>query len=92
LSLNPRLSAFCYLSSQEKARGHQVGLFSLLFSFHGRINRSQYWSGTLGLSGANVVFFMMTSFSQVSSAMTFKTNPAEAVSHAMSMAGPHAVG
>jgi uncharacterized membrane protein YhaH (DUF805 family) len=37
-----------------------VGLVSLLFSFHGRINRLQYWLGSLGVGfGAAVVLFVL---------------------------------
>jgi uncharacterized membrane protein YhaH (DUF805 family) len=35
-----------------------VGLVSLLFSFNGRINRAQYWAGTLGVSAVNFVVLM----------------------------------
>jgi len=37
------------------SRGVLVGLFSLLFSFKGRINRVQYWLGSLGVGVAGLL-------------------------------------
>lgn len=58
-----------------------MGLLSLLFSFHGRINRAQYWLGTIGVNVVNwVVMLAMAG----SSAVTAEKNPAAALAAASS--------
>lgn len=48
------------LLREDTAGSLGVGLFSLLFSFNGRINRLQYWAGTLGVSvGAVLLIFFL---------------------------------
>jgi len=44
------------------AREGGVGLVNLLFGFKGRINRSQYWLGILGVSFGGVMLLMALSF------------------------------
>lgn len=46
-----------------------MGLVSLLFSFNGRINRAQYWGGTLGVGGAGIALTVMASVMTATSAM-----------------------
>jgi uncharacterized membrane protein YhaH (DUF805 family) len=38
-----------------------VGLLSLLFSFNGRVNRAQYWLGTIGVNVVNWIVMIATS-------------------------------
>jgi len=45
-----------------------VGLVSLLFSFNGRIKRSQYWLGTIGVNVVNWVVLFMTASANVMTA------------------------
>jgi uncharacterized membrane protein YhaH (DUF805 family) len=48
--------------SHKSAGAFRVGLVSLLFSFNGRIKRSQYWLGTIAVNMVNwMVVFMATS-------------------------------
>lgn len=60
-----------------------MGLVSLLFSFRGRVNRSQYWAGSLGVCGANVAVMLMTSFSSAATAMANKADPGAAIGAAL---------
>ena len=38
-----------------------MGLVSLLFSFKGRVNRTQYWLGTIGVNVANWILMVVLS-------------------------------
>lgn len=53
-----------------------VGLVSLLFGFQGRINRSQYWLGTIGLNVANYVVMFIVSMSNIFAIGAQGKNPA----------------
>ena len=44
-----------------------MGLLSLLFSFNGRINRAQYWLGSIGVSVVGVMLFFAIGMSAVMS-------------------------
>jgi uncharacterized membrane protein YhaH (DUF805 family) len=55
-----------------------VGLLSLLFSFKGRVNRSQYWLGTIGLNLVNWAVMFAMSMGNMLSAQS--KNPAVALS------------
>lgn len=58
-----------------------MGLLPLLFSFNGRINRSQYWLGTIGVNLVNwVVMLAMAG----ASAVPAEKNPATALAAASS--------
>lgn len=56
-----------------------MGLLPLLFSFNGRINRAQYWLGTIGVNVVNWVFMLMLAGSSVVPA---DKNPAAALAAA----------
>jgi len=55
-----------------------VGLFSLLFSFNGRINRVQFWMGSIGIALFGFVASMMLLFSGGTSALSADTPQAAA--------------
>jgi uncharacterized membrane protein YhaH (DUF805 family) len=58
-----------------------VGLLSLLFSFNGRINRGQYWLGTIGVNLVNWVVMMALAGA---AAVPAGSNPAAALAAASS--------
>jgi len=57
-----------------------VGLLGLLFSLNGRINRAQYWLGTIGVSVAVFVLVFVLMLSTGASLANARENPAAAVS------------
>lgn len=61
-----------------ETRGVRVGLFSLLFSYQGRINRLQYWTASLGVGFAGVFAIFAVSM------MAF---PSAQLGNKMAMAG-----
>ena len=63
-----------------------MGLVSLLFSFNGRINRAQYWAGTLGVSGVNFLAGMMIAMQSGVSAAA-KADPAAALGASLGSLG-----
>jgi uncharacterized membrane protein YhaH (DUF805 family) len=48
--------------AHKSAGASGVGLVSLLFSFNGRIGRTQYWVGTIGVNVVNWLVMFFTSF------------------------------
>jgi uncharacterized membrane protein YhaH (DUF805 family) len=56
-----------------------VGLLSLLFSFNGRVNRAQYWLGTLGVNTVNWVVMLAVAGT---SAVPVAKNPSAALAAA----------
>lgn len=50
-----------------------MGLVSLLFSFKGRVNRAQYWLGTLGVGFAGGFVICFCAFASGASIMSAKT-------------------
>ena len=47
-----------------------MGLVSLLFSFNGRIKRSQYWLGTLGVNVVNWMMLFMSAGANLAAAQS----------------------
>lgn len=49
-----------------------MGLVSLLFSFKGRVNRTQYWLGTIGVNVANWILMVVLSSAATATAVQAK--------------------
>lgn len=49
-----------------------MGLVSLLFSFKGRVNRTQYWLGTIGVNVANWILMVVLSSAATATAVQTK--------------------
>ena len=63
-----------------------MGLVSLLFSFNGRIKRSQYWIGTIGVNLVNWLVMFSTSFANNIALGPQAKDPAAAFAAASSQA------
>jgi uncharacterized membrane protein YhaH (DUF805 family) len=63
-----------------------VGLVSLLFSFNGRIKRSQYWLGTIGVNVVNWLVLFSTSFGNAMALGPNGKDPAAALAAASAQA------
>jgi len=62
-----------------------VHVLNILFNFNGRINRAQYWLGTLGVSAVSFLMSMMVGISTITSQMS--GDPAAALSASLSTLG-----
>ncbi|MDX2276119.1 MAG: DUF805 domain-containing protein [Hyphomonadaceae bacterium] len=60
-------------------------VLNILFNFNGRINRAQYWLGTLGVSAVSFLMSMMVGISAVTSQMA--TDPAAALTTSLGTLG-----
>jgi uncharacterized membrane protein YhaH (DUF805 family) len=65
----------------------RVGLLSLLFGFKGRINRAQYWYGSLGVGFVAVLMLFMVGFAAMPQAGASKTAAVQAAPMMLLMMG-----
>ncbi len=65
-----------------------MGLLPLLFSFNGRINRAQYWLGTIGVNVVNWAFMLMLAGSSAATAGKDPTAALAAASAQMAIVFP----